>query len=143
MKKGFMKFYLPSKDLNSSSKAISIANNKQKVCTEVRNVLVFHTVYHRPSERLKDACFEPLFESLKFSLAQLQESVENFLLVVWPCYRYEKVSSGTKLSNAPTLVIIRQLERSPTILVKSGKSGTEKKTPLLIKSCKLPNRVRN
>ena len=131
MKKAFIRFHLPSKDLNSSSKAISIANNKQKVCTKARNVLIFHTVYHRPSERLQNACFEPLFESLTFSLAQLQESVENFLLVVWPCYGYEKVSSGNKLSNAHTLVIIRRLERSQTILVQKVKSTTEKKTPSL------------
>ena len=37
----------------------------------------------------KTAVFEPIFE---FQLA-----VENFLDVVWPCYRYEKVSLGVAL----------------------------------------------
>ena len=124
----FIRFHLHSKYLTLSPSAVSVASNKQKACTKARNVLIFHTVYHRPSERLKNACFEPLFESLKFSLAQLQESVENFLLVVWPCYGYEKVSSSNKLSNAHTLVIIRRLERSQTIFVKKVKSGTEKKS---------------
>ena len=134
MKKTFIRFHLPSKDLNSSSKAISIANNKHKVCTKVRNVLIFHPVYHdRPSERLKNACFEQLFESLKCSLTQLQESVENFLLVVWPCYRYEKVFSGNKLSNAHTLVIIRQLQRAQNILVQKTFLTSKKKASL--KSC--------
>ena len=101
------------------------------MCTKARNVLIFHTDYLRLSDRLKNPCFKPLFETLKLSLAQLQVPVENFLLVVWPCYRYVKVSSGNKLSNAHTLVIIRQLERSQTVLVRNVKSTTQKKRPPL------------
>ena len=100
------------------------------MCTKVNNVFIFHTVYHRPSERLTNACFEPLLGSLTLPLAQLQDSVENFLLVVWTCYRYGKVFSGNKLSNAPTLVIVRRLHRSPTSLVQKCKSTTKKRPPL-------------
>ena len=75
-------FHLPSKNVNSSPSAVSVANNHQKMCTKARNVLSFHTDYLRPSDRLKNPCFKPLFENLKLTLAQLQEPVENFLLVV-------------------------------------------------------------
>ena len=68
--------------LDSSPSAVSVANNKPKVCTKARNALIFHTDYLRPSERLKNSCFKPLFETLKISLTQLQVPVENFLKVV-------------------------------------------------------------
>ena len=79
MQNAFTRFHLPSKYLTLSPSAVSVASNKQKVCTKARNVLIFHTDYLRPSERLKNPCFKPLFEKLKFSLSQLQEHVENFL----------------------------------------------------------------
>ena len=60
-------------------------------------------------------------------------SSENFLLVVWPCYRFIKVFTGKKLSSAHTLVIIRRLQRSPTTLVQKCKSTTKKKMPPLSK----------
>ena len=44
-----IRFHLPSKNLNSSPSAISVAVNKQKVCTKAMSVLVFHTEYQKPS----------------------------------------------------------------------------------------------
>ena len=123
----FTRFRLPSKYLTLSPSAVSVASNKQKVCTKARNVLIFHTDYLRPSERLKNPCFRSHFENKKFCLFHLREPVENFLLVVRPCYRYVKVSSDNKLSNAPTLMIIRRLQRSVTLLVQNVKSTTKKK----------------
>ena len=64
------------------------------------------------------------------SLTQLQAPVENFLWVVLPSNKYLRVTSGYKLSNALTLVIIRQLQRSQTFFVKKVKF-TAKKRPHL------------
>ena len=66
------------------------------------------------------------------SLTQLQAPVENFLWVVLPSNKYLRVTSGYKLSNALTLVIIRQLQRSQTFFVKKVKSTAKKKRPPLI-----------
>ena len=92
--------------------------------------IIFHIDFIDFTERLKISCFRPHFGSKKFSLSRLQESVENFLLVVWSCYRYVKVFSGNKLSNALTLVIIRRLQRSLNVLVLKVKSTTKKRPPL-------------
>ena len=64
------------------------------------------------------------------SLTQLQAPVENFLWVVLPSNKYLRVTSGYKLSNARTLVIIRQLQRSQTFFVKKVKSTAKKRPPL-------------
>ena len=53
-------------------------------------------------------------------MIQLQKPLENLLDIVWPCYRYEKVSSSYKLSNAPSLVIVRDAQCSQTTLVQKG-----------------------
>ena len=52
--------------------------------------------------------FWALFETPKIASTQLQTTVENFLEVTWPCYRYSGLTSGYNLSNALTLVFIRR-----------------------------------
>ena len=49
---------------------------------------------------------------------ELHRPVETFLDVVWPHDKLWKCSPDNFLSNAPTLVAIRQLLRDPTYFVK-------------------------
>ena len=72
--------------------------------------------------------FWALFEPPKITYTQLQALAENFLEVTRPCYRYEKVSSGCKLSNALTLVIIRQTQTDSTTLVQNDIFTSKKNT---------------
>ena len=127
----FTRFHLPSKYLTLSPSAVSVASNKQKVCTKARKVLIFHTDYLRPSKRVKNPCFYPHFETLDFALTQLQELVENFLMVVWPWYGYVKSSSGYKLSNALILILIRHTDRAGNDLVQTYFFTPKNKTPPL------------
>ena len=71
--------------------------------------------------------FWALFETPKIASTQLQTTVENFLEVTWPCYRYSGLTSGYNLSNAVTLVIIRCLHHPLRNLVQNPKSASKKK----------------
>ena len=75
--------------------------------------------------------FWALFETPKIASTQLQTPVENFLGVIWPCYRYLGSTRGYKLSNALTLVRIRHKQRCPTTLVQKVKNPPQKTKPPL------------
>ena len=59
---------------------------------------------------------------------ELHRSVETFLDVVWPYDKLWKYSPGNFLSNAPTLVVIRQLLKGPTYLVQKVHFSPPKKS---------------
>ena len=71
--------------------------------------------------------FWALFEPPKIAHTQLQAPAINFLEVVWSWNRYAESTIGYKLSNAPSLVIKRCLDRSLRIFVQNPKSTTKKK----------------
>ena len=83
---------------------------------------------HRLSEKLKFHDCELFFEPPKITYTQLQALAEKFLEVTRPCYRYEKVSLGCKLSNAPTFMIMRQTQTDSTTLVQNDIFTSKKNT---------------
>ena len=71
-----------------------------------------------------------VFGTQNFLRTQLQTLAENFLEVERPYIGYAAVSSDHELSNALTLMSIRQLESCQTTFVKSEKSTVKKRPPL-------------
>ena len=67
---------------------------------------------------------------------ELHMPVETFLDVVWPYDKLWKCSPDNFLSNAPTLVVIRQLQTAQTFLVQKVQILPKKKTPLTFEACK-------
>ena len=59
----FDRLPLPYKVLNLSPGDVSVANNKQKVCTKAWNTAILHMDYIGFSKRLQNPCFKPLFET--------------------------------------------------------------------------------
>ena len=72
-------------------------------------------------------CDFHVFWGVKKSESGLHRPVETFLDVVWPHDKLWKCSPDNFLSNAPTLVAIRQLLRDPTYFVKKVHLTPQKK----------------
>ena len=63
---------------------------------------------------------------------ELHRPVETFLDVVWPYNKLWKCSPDNFLSNAPTLVVLRQLQTTQTFFVKKVHFTPPQKRPPLI-----------
>ena len=103
----------PCKHCSSSPRVFIMAHSYLLLYLNWRNLRFF------PKYLLKawNLWFWVVFGTQNSRRTQLQTLVENFLEVETPQHEYSEVSTGHKLSNAPTLMSIRRLERSQTILV--------------------------
>ena len=70
-----------------------------------------------------------VFRGVKKFESGLHRPVETFLDVVWPYDKLWKCSPDNFLSNALSLVLIRQLSKDPTYFVKKVHFTSQKKTP--------------
>ena len=96
------------------------------LCSDAQNEKIVWSS-HQTFWRIENLKFLLLFETQNFPLTQLQAPVENFLGIAWVWYGYSKVTSDYKLLNARTLVIVRQIQHLPDVLVQNVDLTSKKK----------------